>query len=332
MRLRKHTVRDPMVGTDACTLLVPAAWKVEGGVLWQMQYSNLASGQMRVFDPQSAAALEIFPAVPGCWDDGGAMFLTPGANYMGNIVARPPRSVREYVTTYFVPGYRAQCRDLVVGPETPLPEVAAQVERNGREPGIQKTVLSGKVRLEYTDRGQKIAEDVYLTIVVSRAPQMSAGVFWNQEHQYSFRAEKAAIDGHAPLLHAMVSSLRMDLAWYAAYSQVLQLQRQGQMQAIRDAGEISRTISRNNDAMIASLRSSWDARQAAQDRVSRQFSESIRGVETYTNTFEQRAVELPSGYTDVFVNSSGEYLLSNVGGYDPNVGSTLEWRRLDRAP
>jgi len=210
--------------------------------------------------------------------------------------------------------------------------VARVVEKNVQGAGLTKSVMAGKVRLEYTLDLQPIAEDVYVTIVVSRAAQMEGSVYWGLEQQYSFRAEKSAIDSVAPVLQAVASSVTVDLRWYAAYAEVRRLWSQGQMQAIRDAGEISRRISQNNDALIASMRSSWQERQASQDRVHRGFSEAMRGVETYTNPIEAGSVELPSVYTDVRANSSGEYVLSNTGGYDPNVGSTLTWRRLERAP
>src|SRR5438552_4680925 len=82
LRLRKYTVNDPMMGCDAFTLLVPEGWKVEGGVAWQMEYANLATGQMRIFDPQSAAALEVLPTIPYTWDSNGIPFFPPGSNYM----------------------------------------------------------------------------------------------------------------------------------------------------------------------------------------------------------------------------------------------------------
>ena len=58
------------------------------------------------------------------------------------------------------------------------------------------------------------------------------------------------------------------------------------------------------------------------------FSESIRGVETYNNPATSESVQLPSGYSNVWVNTSGEYFLSNEGGLDPNVGSTLTYTQL----
>lgn len=330
LRLRKIEVNDPGIGCTAFSMLVPDGWKHEGGVVWQHQYSNLASAKFRVSDPKSSAALEVFPVIPACWDEsGGIVAASQGQNYMGNLVYPPPRDAREYTERYFVPVCRANARGLKIVGQTPLPDVVREVEKNVQEAGVQKTVSAGKVRLEYEENGKSITEDVYLTIVRARSPMMPSMVVWTLEHQYSFRAEKERIDAQAPLLQAMVASVRVDLQWYAGYAQVVQLWQQGQMQSIRDAGELSRRISQNNDEVLASMRSSWQARQASQDRMAREFSESIRGVETYHQPFEEREIQLPGGYRDVWTNRAGDYVFSNDAGFDPNVGATQGWQRLE---
>lgn len=332
LKLRKVEVNDPGIGCTAFTMLVPVDWTIRGGVVWQMQYSNLASGQFEVRDPKSKAALEVFPVIPACWDNGGNMSMfQQGQNYMGNVVYPPPRDVLQYVRDVFVPLYRKDVRDVKVGAMKDLPDVTSAVQKGVQEPGIEKRVSAAKVRLEYQDGGKTIAEDVYITIVLSRSPLVPAMTIWSLEHQYSFRAEKDKLDALAPLLQTMIASVRIELAWYAGYAQVLDLWRQGQMQSIRDAGEISKRISRNNDEILASMRSSWQARQDSADRTSREFSESIRGVETYDHPYEGREIQLPSGYHDVWTNRSGEYVFSNEAGFDPNVGSTVEWKRLEAA-
>ncbi len=328
LRLVPHEVFDPGIGVRAFTLLIPKGWKREGGILWQHQWANLATGQMIVRDPASAAALEVFPVVPACWDTSGTLMFAPGQNYLGSVVAQPPSDATEYVRAYFVPYLRPQKRGLKITASKPLPKVAETVAQGIQESGVQKQVSAARVRLEYEEAGRAIAEDVYVTLVISRSALMPAMIQWSLEHQYSFRAEKERLDALEPLLQAMISSVRGDVAWYAGYAQVVQMSRQGQLQAIRDAGELSRQISRNNDAMIRSLRSSYEERQRSQDRIHQRFSEAVRGVQTYENAFDAQPVQLPSGYDDVWVNVRGEYLLSNTGGFDPNVGDTVEWRRM----
>ena len=43
---------------------------------------------------------------------------------------------------------------------------------------------------------------------------------------------------------------------------------------------------------------------------------------------EAVAVELPNVYRYAWVSSRGEYALSDSAGFNPNLGSTVEWRLL----
>jgi alpha-beta hydrolase superfamily lysophospholipase len=101
-------------------------------------------------------------------------------------------------------------------------------------------------------------------------------------------------------------------------------------QSIRNARAISETITRNSEEIRRMYSDSYRKRQESQDRIHQKFIEYIRGVETYTNPYEGRPVQLPSGYQDAWVSGRGEYVLSNSPGYNPNVGDTAEWRRMDR--
>ncbi len=74
-------------------------------------------------------------------------------------------------------------------------------------------------------------------------------------------------------------------------------------------------------------RQQYEKQQRTDDRMHEQFSRHIRGVESYHNPFEDRDVDLPSGYREVWVSGRGEYVLSNDSNFDPNVGDTAEWRR-----
>jgi len=41
-------------------------------------------------------------------------------------------------------------------------------------------------------------------------------------------------------------------------------------------------------------------------------------------------MSMPGGWKDYWVKAQGEYLLSNEAGYDPNGGSNVSWKRMDR--
>ena len=115
----------------------------------------------------------------------------------------------------------------------------------------------------------------------------------------------------------MVFSVRINPSWLNKYLQVQQMWIQNQMQAIRSAGELSRYLSRTSAEISDMNMRAWEERQASQDRLSREFSEYIRGVETYVDPVNSRNVELPSGFGNVWTNGS-DYILSDSPGYNPN--------------
>jgi hypothetical protein len=94
-----------------------------------------------------------------------------------------------------------------------------------------------------------------------------------------------------------------------------------QQQGIANAGALSRAISRSNDQFNPALMQSWNNRQKAEDRASREFSEYICGSENYYDSVNDTQVELPDGYDHAWTNALGEYLLSNEAGFDPNMNS-----------
>jgi hypothetical protein len=72
-------------------------------------------------------------------------------------------------------------------------------------------------------------------------------------------------------------------------------------------------------------------RQATMDRVSSQFGQAIRGVDLHHDTFKGYDVELPGGYDHAWSTALGEYILTDDPNFNPNIGSNLNWERLDPA-
>jgi hypothetical protein len=144
------------------------------------------------------------------------------------------------------------------------------------------------------------------------------------------RAAKGRLERSFQLFQTIISSSRPNLQWFSQYSQLVQTLVQMKMQEIRNTGEISRMISRTQQEVSAMMRRTYEERQAAQDRISQNFSQYLRGVEAYRDPTDNRAVELPSGYREAWSNSQGEYLMSDDPNFNPNAGSTANWQRLER--
>jgi hypothetical protein len=155
-------------------------------------------------------------------------------------------------------------------------------------------------------------------------------VNWGPYALFSFKAAKGQLAERARLFGTIVTSLTPNLRWYNRYMQLVDVCTRSAIEASNQAVLRSKIISQTNDQIRESHRQAFQNRQAAQDRVNEKFSRYIRGVESYQSPFEGRRVELPSGYSHVWANRSGEYILSNSANYNPNVGSTLQWQEMKK--
>jgi hypothetical protein len=72
-----------------------------------------------------------------------------------------------------------------------------------------------------------------------------------------------------------------------------------------------------------------DDRNASQDRKAFQVRENLGAVQTYVNPFGTGApVQLPTTYKHYWGDNQGNYLGSDDPSANPNVGSTIEWKRM----
>ncbi|GIU78853.1 MAG: hypothetical protein KatS3mg005_2091 [Bryobacteraceae bacterium] len=324
VKLIRHAVRDPGADNiEAYSFLIPAGWRTEGGIQWFPQYRILANLLMRIIDPQTGAAIEFLPVQYFFY----WQVLRPrpnGSNYLGRVLWPPIQDVGEFVETMYMGGPLARLRKATKAAVQEMPELAALAVR-GESASQAK---SGKIRYEYEQDGQAWEEDVYVTLVYTFVADIA---MWRSDRAYSFRAPKGMLDRLTPLMAAVVSTARISLDWFAQYSIAGQLFDERMRQGIRGAAALSQTIRRNSEEIRQMFEQSYRERTAADDRIHQRFTEYIRGVETYRNPFEDRPVQLPSGYSNVWVNRNGEYILSNEANFNPNIGSNLDWRPLKRA-
>jgi hypothetical protein len=321
-------VFDPAARTHAFTLSIPAGWRLRGSMVWDLRYSNVASAQVQVFNPRGPESIETFKLVPHVWDDNGISGFPEGSTYLGMVVARP-RDARAYLQQLVIPTFRGRTGFRVVG-GTRLTKVARAIGARANKLGFgtRTTFDAARVRIAYRIGNRAVEEDFYALVGYTTSPILPGRLLWTPVSLYSFRGARGGLNRSASLLHAIENSVRINLRWYQDYLYVQKLWIDGQMASIRAAGELSRIISRNNDAITNSIRSAYNTRQEAYDRISDSFSEQIRGVETYRNPFDGRDVQLPSDYSFAWVSETGEYVLANDAGFDPNVGSTVNFRLM----
>jgi len=327
VRFTRLSVKDPGINNiEAVSFLIPAGWKAEGGVQWFPDFSVLANLLMKVTDPQTGATIEFLPIQNFTWLTQMVVPMNPGTNYLGNILYQPVTDLAQFIQIFYVSGALRQLQNARIVSSEDLPKVAALVAQTHGGPCTAK---SGRIRYEYQAGGQPWEEDVYVTLVYTPMQQMT---LWSVTSAYAFRAPKGQLNRLTPVMNTSINSQRLNPDWYGGYMYVQKLFLDRMNQGIRNARAISETITRNSEEIRRMFDDSYRQRCESQDRISRSFSEYIRGVETYRNPYEDRPIQLPSGYANAWVNRSGEYILSPQAGFDPNIGSNIEWRCLEKNP
>ncbi len=324
VKFRRLSVKDPGADNmEAVSLLIPAGWKAEGGIQWFPNHLVLANLLIKITDPRTGAAIEFLPSQHFGWSLHPAMARPQGSVYLGVVQWPPIQDPAEFVRTMYLPDALRRLQGARALGTEDFPKVAAELSRyHGSE------ARYARVRYEYQDGGKAWEEDVYVTLVHSPG---QTGSFWSGS-AHSFRAPRGQLGRLTPVMNTSVSTLRRSPEWFGYYMYVRQLFLNRMAQGIRNAGRISDAVSRNSAEIQKMYEDSYRRANESQDRISRSYGESIRGVETYRDPYQDRPIQLPSGYDGVWANRSGEYVLSNQPGFDPNAGSTAEWRRIERSP
>jgi hypothetical protein len=314
--LRRTTVfdTDPLgINGPALTMLVPDGWTVQGGPVWRHQYSNLATFEGVVASPDGFEAVQYFPTLPQIWQQGGIAFFPEGSIYLGNEVRPPIGDAAAFLEALVLPAYRGGVGPRIIARE-PLPAVAAMYVQNSLA-GTE--VIAERILTEHVFNGVAILEEFTVVLSFTPNPAIPGALVWKPEQLFSVRAPASEFEEARPVLQAIATSPVVDRDWFAAYSYVVNLSIQNGFAAIRSAGEMSRIITEANQAISDTILESYNQTQAANDRIFDAVSQTIRGVETYTDPFEGGTIELPNEYSYAYASEEGNVILTNEPGFDP---------------
>jgi hypothetical protein len=324
------------LGIEAFSVLLPAGWRFEGGIRWRLDNPAFpAYAACRVSTPDGVEAFEVFPNLPYFWTDNPmvARMFPPGTKYFGNTVHAPvgaEQALRELV----LPAYRGSVAGLEITGGGPAPELAAMVQQMQAraQPEAHIRADAARVRFRYVAGGRALEEEMYAVVQVFAYPLSPTvtNVNWWVDYVFSARAGDGRLDASAKLLQTVAFSFRVDPRWFAGYSDLVQYLIRRQIQQIRTIGEIGRIYAQTGSEIREDQMRSWEANQAVRDRMSKEWSQGFRGVEEYYDPFAEKAVELPSGYDNAWVNDLGEYVVSESPSFDPNIGSNVTWRPMKK--
>jgi hypothetical protein len=218
---------------------------------------------------------------------------------------------------------------VVAQEETPLYAQAVRAEYPANSATTTTTVTAGRVRIEYDINGQTVEEDFYCALSVMHMNTVNI-TYWGADRPLALRAAKGQLDSHSALLMSIAQSETINLNWYNRYSQLLQIMLNVQLQNIQSAGQLSQYISQTSNEIADSVMDAYWARSAIQDQIHSSFIQYIQDSSTYYDPNNDRNFVFPGYYDNAWVNSLGDYILSDNANYNPNVSLSGNWTQLTR--
>jgi len=323
-------------GLEAYSFLMPSDWKFEGGIRWNPeQVAMPATNAFRVYNPAGQEEFEGFPNQCYFWTTNTWLFATnpPGSKYFGSIVASPVNATT--AVQDIIQRTRSQYAGLTIVSKNDLPELVDALGIKNQSQGFIHTEATGaKIRFSYLKNGIPMEEEIYGVVEQVKFPvQSTAGtnynIFWYIDYVFSFKGRAGQLEEHTKVFQAITSSFRVNQRWQAKYENVIEYLAQQQIHHIQSMGEFSRTLSRMSDQMRSENLQQFEQRNNVYDKVAEEHSDNMLGIERYYDPFEEREVQLPSGYNHAWCNNLGEYIVTDNPNYNPNTESNLTWKPLE---
>jgi hypothetical protein len=340
-KFSRRVVRDEQQnGLVVCVFQAPEKWRDQSRVVWRYDYnSNPVGIWSQVENPDNEEALYSFPPLLCFWLRPETGYYQPGQNVGGLICARPMNPSQTLLA--FIRQTRGNLKALqIIGSKelSDLPKVL-KLKPAPNQHGVG-------IKIAYEFKGKPVEEEFYavwdsVDIPYDGPQGRTWQVNWGLVGLHSFRAPKGTLDGRRAVFGAMVKSIRNNPAWeerrtavVAYLAEQFNRQLQAGYDSIAAAGRLSRQISANNDAMLASI-----DRQLAASRTQRSesggatrtsadhFDDYIRGVETVDDPYwgtSQHSINEKYHWTDGY----GSYRNSNDASYNPNEQEKGDWQLM----
>jgi len=321
------TINDPGVNNIAAVqVMVPQGWQMNGRIVWLPEYSIATNLELALRDPQSGVSIQWLPTQSFSFMPKAPMPMQPGTNYMGRVWMQPIGEPAQFVQSFYAKSLpHLRNAKLVAGEEFPNQAkfYMAQMTAQG-----EKHVRTVRMRYEFSARdGAPWEEDVFLTLASTSTPQL---VFWDVFAAHSVRGPKGSLDQKGSVTRAVLNSTQFTPDWLAARNVVQRLFTQGLQQMMKDQAIMGQKLAEHREHIAKMRQEIYDDRVRSMDARNQAFREVLVGVENYKDPFQHQPVYLPAGYKEYWANPKGEYILSEQTGYNPNVGATSEWRKIER--
>jgi len=341
---KKIVVDGKGFGYEALRLLAPKTWRFAGGISWNFsKVPPEACTSFTITSPDKRSVFKQFPHMNMFWSQDSNLKYSYSNN--GFNVVQPMKAL-DFLKNYFLPRYRSKASSLTIKHSELLQDLAKQTNELTQ---YQMNIFSrispftfpfelqadaAHIQVEYAMDGVRIVEDLTVSIsyMIAYFPNIYGGSIgattWIPTVT-SFKAPKKAMNDHVKVFKIIADSRKDNPKWMEDYVKLSATITRDQLCQQRAIFNRMKQISRSQSEMGDMIMDSYQKRNAAYDRIYDNYSEAIRGVDTYRDPINNWEVELPTGYGRAWTNGS-EYIFSDDANYNPNIGSTQDWQQMQR--
>ena len=335
-------------GMRVATLLIPAGWGASSQVRWDYTSANYPLHvYVHIQSPDAKMWIDILPMDVVYWMDRMGQSTPIGQRAFGAVYA-PNLGIEQAMQRLVVQPARGNMPGFQITSKRPVDPARMAAAFN--LPDLRGEAMTMHVR--YTKNGAPADEDFFT--FYRAAETLSYTGPQGTGHEYHRRLmlshSVGAIDGLLPsaypLLATIVGSTRSDEA-YQRHVQAVKAHITAQHAAamkrgydsIAAAGQLSRSISAKNDALLASMQRQRAAQNRADStrRAAEQGSSSVDGFSQYLRGTTRMAdpywgtSERDSNFSQHWTDGQGNYRASNDASFNPNVGAGggATWQRME---
>ena len=329
---------------EAFRFLVPKHWIFSGGITWNFSRNPPEPFTIyTVTSPDGKAVIQQFPRVNLFWSQNQmsqATYVQLGATIM------QPIGAIDFLQRVFIPQARPGVTDIKVLETQPLPALAQyslQVSNMmlnlfGQISPFNFTydnrADSGRVQVEYIQNGQRMVEDFTATLnyFIANMPTMSGmyvpDISWSASVT-SFRTPAEEMPAKVRIFQIAIYSRYDNPAFNVGYTRmcaIITREKLRQQQAIfARYQQIRQTLAECDDIIMQV----YQNKSASFDRMFDNYSQALRGVDSYVDPVNNWNIELPTGYNNAWTNGT-DYVFSDSPSYNPNVSGGGSWTQMTR--
>jgi hypothetical protein len=322
-----YVVVDPMAGgVPALAVLVPQGWQANAGVQWLPEWIRAAFLQTQVFDPATGIQIDWLPIQDFMYFPPPGGFQVPvGGNYQGKAYVPPITDPAQFVSQMWAPSTLPELQSATLVDVQEVPQIAQEFLSGFGGPGEAHAY---RMRYQYQQGGQAWEEDLHFALLFSGDQNLTS---WYVNFAYTVRAPAGLIDANAGVISTIVASRTTTPQWEATYRMVQRLFTQGIQQQMADTVAFGKALEAYRNEINALQQQVTAERQASEDRMAELRGQTLEGVQSYSDPVNGGLVQLPVGWDEYWVNEQGEYLASDVPGFDPNTMNDGVWQQLEVA-